>query len=93
MEHDTALIGGKAPKTAPEKVQSKKFLSGVEGFSISGIYIYRGVKIFPDQSTERRLLDDRQDGNPGAGVAAAVLWIRLKRRLTNRTEGTEKGKD
>ena len=63
----------------------------MEGFPISGIYIYRGVKISPDQSTERRLLDDRQDGNPGAG--AAVLGIRLKRRLTNRTESTEKRKD
>ena len=27
------------------------------------------------------------------GAAVTVLWIRLKRRLTNRTKGTEKGKD
>ena len=27
------------------------------------------------------------------GAAVTVLGIRLKRRLTNRTEGTEKGKD
>ena len=39
MEPDTSRISGKAPKTAPQKVQSKKILAEVEGFSISGIYI------------------------------------------------------